>query len=246
MAYFDEQREIVALPPAFICAGAAAVVGTFWPVEEVSTALIIERFIYHLMDPGEFPATALFTACKDIRNLSREAVGEYCNEVLCDMEKRQVHEGAGAEAYIRLTAFAQRIHSGPEKPFESPFFWGGFFVTGCGWYMLEGKGELRIEPDRVLDLGMAIQEVKYCSGLFKEGKYAECIPRLEAAVKHLDGLWLGRAFLLLSDSLYRVPDMAAIFEPKKAMERLDRALAVCNQAYDILLAKAEEQKIVSL
>ncbi len=38
MSYFEEGAEIVALPPAFVCMGAAAVLSSLWPVEVIFPA----------------------------------------------------------------------------------------------------------------------------------------------------------------------------------------------------------------
>jgi CHAT domain-containing protein len=245
MSYFDEQKEVVALPPAFVCAGAASVVSTFWPVEEVSASLVVERFVHHLMDPGEFPATALFSAFKDVRSMSRKRVLKYCDEILGDMEERGAHQGAGSQAYLRLTALSQRIQTGPEKPFESPVFWGGFFVTGCGWALIEGKGGITRKANGLMDLAMAVMEVKQSAALFKEKKYEECIRRIEEAMGHLDGLWLGRAMLILGDSIYRMSEHTVIFDALKSRQRLERALKFLDQAYDLLLAEGAEKEMIS-
>jgi CHAT domain-containing protein len=240
MAFFDEQKEVVALPPAFVCAGAASVVSTFWPVEDVSSSLVVERFVHHLMDPGEIPATALFSAFRDVREMSREDVINYCYEILSDMEDRGTYLDSGKEAYLRLTAFTQRIKQGPDKPFGSPVFWGGFFITGCGWYLIEGKGEIMKKPDAVVEKAMGIAAVKNSSGLFRDGKYKDCVILLEKAIQNLDGMWLGRALLLLGDSLNRSADFETIINPSKAKKHLQKSLKYLNQAYDLLSAEGED------
>jgi len=245
MAFFDEQKEIIALPPAFVCAGAASVISTFWPVEDISASMVVERFVHHLMDPGEIPAAALFTACDEVRKMSRDAILDYCYEILDDMETRGVHLTSGKEAFLRLTAFKQRIEEGQEYPFRSPIFWGGFFVTGCGWYLIEGKGEITKKPETLIDKAIGIATVKECTKLYHEGKFEECIVRLETATKSLDGLWLGRAMLLMGDSMYRNSGFDEILNPQKAGKRLEQSLKYLKNAFELLSAGGEDKSMIS-
>ncbi len=46
--------------------------------------------------------------------------------------------GADAAARFRLRAYAKRLRSGSPRPFEHPFDWGAFFVTGAAEIALDG------------------------------------------------------------------------------------------------------------
>lgn len=242
MSYFDESTEIVALPPAFVCIGAAAVLGSLWPVEDVSTSFLVERFTYHLLDPGETPATALGEACKDIRQISREEALDHCDEILCEMEERGAHLSTGGEAYRRLVNLRERIKSGPERPFESPLLWGGFFITGCGWRSGGGKVVVTRTPQAVAAMSEGTAKVIAAKELFRESKYEEAVALLREGIPTLDGLWLGRALLLLGDCLYRhFPQKGAILDFKRRQQQVEEASGALDRAYYILEAQGDTE-----
>ena len=96
------------------------------------------------------------------------------------------------------------------------------------------------KPDKTIDMAMGIAAVQESSGLFREGKYKDCVILLEKAIQSLDGIWLGRALLLLGDSLNRSPDFETIINPSKAKGHLQKSLKYLNQAYDLLSAEGED------
>lgn len=241
MSYFDESTEIVALPPAFVCIGAAAVLSSLWPVEDVSTSFLVERFTYHLLDPGETPATALGVACQDIKQISREKAIDRCDDILSDMEKRRAHLGTGGDAYTRLVKLRQDIASGPERPFESPLYWGGFFITGCGWRSGGGKIVKVKTPETLVAMAEGVAKVQGAGKLFHELKYAEAIALLQEAIPALDGLWLGRGLLLLGDCLYRQAQTGEFFDVELAERQAREALKTLNMAHDILQAQDDTE-----
>lgn len=63
--------DLFGLSRGFFCAGASALVVSLWPVGDVPTALLMERF-YGLMAAGETAASALRLAQEDLRNFERE------------------------------------------------------------------------------------------------------------------------------------------------------------------------------
>ena len=66
--------DLLGLSWGFFCAGAAALVVSLWPVSDVSTATLMERF-YTLMAAGETAASALRRAQWGLRNLKEERGG---------------------------------------------------------------------------------------------------------------------------------------------------------------------------
>ena len=241
MSHFDESSEIVALPPAFVCIGAAAVLGSLWPVEDVSTSFLVERFTYHLLDPGETPPTALGEACKDVRRISREEALDRCDEILWEMEERGAPLKDNGEAYRRLASMRQRIASGPERPFESPLVWGGFFITGCGWRSGGGKVVVTRSPYAGVAMIEGTAKVRAATELFRQGKYEEVVTLLREAIATLDGLWLGRALLLLGDSLYRQPTQRPLFDFAYWRQQAEEALGTLDRAYKILEAQGDTE-----
>ncbi len=59
--------DLLGLSRGFFCAGASALVVSLWPVSDVSTAMLMERF-YALMASGEVAASALRRAQQDLRD----------------------------------------------------------------------------------------------------------------------------------------------------------------------------------
>jgi len=230
-----DDAEIVALPPAFISIGAAAVLGTLWPVEDLSTSFLVERFVWHLMDPGETPSTALGVACLDVQKVTRDEAIARCDSILLDVEER----GPGfleSETAIRVAQLRKRIQTGPEYPFASPLFWGAFFVSGCGWQGLGGKAVIRRRPP--IEMAVSISAVHAAAQLFGELKYDDAVNALDGAVPALEGRYLGRALLLRGDALFRRSasvgtSSSAAADRKTALRELKRALPILEAQGDL-------------
>jgi hypothetical protein len=203
MTWVDDSADVIALPPAFGTVGAAAVLASLWPVEDVSTSLLVERFVHHLLDPGELPATALGAASKDLRNVTKEQALDRCNAILLDMESRNAAFGPAADAYLRLRGLRSRIEAGSERPFEAPVFWAGFIVAGCGWRSISRGGAIVRAPDTAVATIEALARVSAAYQSFTSGGLDAAASLLEEAVVDLDGQWLGRALLLLGETRMR-------------------------------------------
>ncbi len=52
----DLPDEVIGLPAGFLMAGAPGVVGSLWPVNDISTAPLMERFYYFYCPKGRPPA----------------------------------------------------------------------------------------------------------------------------------------------------------------------------------------------
>jgi CHAT domain-containing protein len=240
MNYFNDSAEIVAIPPAFVSIGASAVLATLWRVEDVSTSFLAERFVYHLMDPGETPATSLHEACKDIQQVSRDQALERVEDILTQMEDQETNLGVGKQAYLQLSGLRERIANGPDKPFASPLFWGAFFVTGCGWRTIEGKGVIMKNAQASMDMIEAIAQVQFAYESFKAREFKESADILRKAVPSLDGLWLGRALLLLGESIYRQPQTGRMFNVEQSVLQAKESLETLQRAFDVLTAQGDD------
>jgi CHAT domain len=106
---------IVSLPAAFLAAGAAAVIGTFWHADEAATLLLMTRF-YDLWRGGdieprqalsEAQAWLMFTRAEDLRRALPEA------------------------ALNAPAAVALREAPADETPYQHPWYWAGFFLAGA-------------------------------------------------------------------------------------------------------------------
>jgi len=106
-------------------AGAPAVLASLWPVEEISTVLLIYRFYqYHLGDPQESlaprpPAVALRDAQQWLRGLTKE-----------DIRKWLHHRTRPIGDPIWMAALPHLEDTSPEIPFSNPYFWAGFVLVG--------------------------------------------------------------------------------------------------------------------
>ncbi len=124
----DPAQEFEGLFSAFLMAGAAAVLASLWPVEELATALLMYRFYQHLLgDPQEglaprAPAEALRDAQAWLRALTVEEV------------QRHPVVRMGRELYpTRNSWFWQQmlaLEGRGRHPFRNPYFWAGFVLAG--------------------------------------------------------------------------------------------------------------------
>lgn len=144
--------EFVGLPGAFLALGAAGVLGTLWPVNDVATSLLISRFYDLHIGEKLPPATALQRAQTWLKRATNEDLDAYVQGVAKGgrMTNRQASELADAVSpegmkrgpnrdtvdwtAIETTRSAQP-QTGPRpsalaRPFAHPYFWGGFVHTG--------------------------------------------------------------------------------------------------------------------
>lgn len=125
----DPEQAFEGLFSAFLVAGAPAVLASLWPVEQVSTTLLMHRFYqYHLGDlreglPPRPPAVALRDAQQWLRTLRRE-------EALAHPMMARV---ARLNPPRTSPVWEQRIaleDPDLEFPFVNPYFWAGFVLVG--------------------------------------------------------------------------------------------------------------------
>ena len=117
--------EYVGLPAGFLQAGAPAVIGSLWTVDDRSTALLMERFYRHHFEGGMAFAAALREAQLWLRGATRQELGDYYKAFLARHMSVQDAQAAAVEL----------IRAWPEpddKPYESPFYWAAFTFSGAG------------------------------------------------------------------------------------------------------------------
>ncbi len=124
--------EAIGLPSVFLQAGIPGVVGTLWPVNDLSTALLMMRFYeLHLGGDGEGslpPVRALRNAQLWLRDLQAGELGSFFREQRRLLESRKPSLDAVAIA-AGLARFALEVE--PEsRPFEDPYYWGSFVFVG--------------------------------------------------------------------------------------------------------------------
>jgi CHAT domain-containing protein len=126
--------EIFGLPLGFLQAGVPGVVGTLWPVDDLSTALIMTRFYeFHLKgDPYRAkapmaPGQALCEAQRWLRSVTRGALEDYfaTHPTLDNARVRSAHR-----AKSDISALAERCVQ--DIPFaDQPYLWAPFIFIGA-------------------------------------------------------------------------------------------------------------------
>jgi CHAT domain-containing protein len=125
--YHRLPEEAIGLPAGFLQSGVPGVVGTLWSVDDLSTAVLMERFYHYLLDvpPRDStcpvpPAEALRQAQQWVRELT---AGQLRDHLLC--------HSFFASAWEREEACGARLPDDPEAlPFAAPYYWAGFVCVG--------------------------------------------------------------------------------------------------------------------
>jgi CHAT domain-containing protein len=118
--------ELIGLTRAFIAAGTPSVLVSLWPVADISTRLLMERFYDRLLQ-GDAPARALALAQRSLLNLATEELGAYL--------RTGGQSEAATEAEIeRLRAVAGTswpADRGAERLLAHPYYWAPFMLVGA-------------------------------------------------------------------------------------------------------------------
>jgi len=118
--------EYLGLPAGFLQAGAPAVLSTLWPVNDLSTMLLMKRFYRGHLHDGLAPAPALRTAQRWLRDVTNEELSELFEtyrEAAPD-RPRLAYETA-KEHFVRYTLADPKA-----RPFSHPYYWGAFTFSG--------------------------------------------------------------------------------------------------------------------
>ncbi|WP_446362781.1 CHAT domain-containing protein [Coleofasciculus chthonoplastes] len=116
---FQPIEEYLGLPTGFLLAGAKAVIGSQWKVNSIATAFIFDEFYRQLEQTGN-KAIALKNAQNWLRRCTDDELRERANT--WDLSKLEITER------IRLDA---ALYSLEGIPFENPYYWAAFILTGC-------------------------------------------------------------------------------------------------------------------
>ena len=124
-------EEAIGLPTGFLQAGVPGVIGTLWPVDDLSTAILMVRFYqYHLKgdpDTGEDPmppAYALRKAQLWLKSVKNREIKDYVKSHLPEFQTRFATIQADM-VYKRLVLEDDEAH-----PFAHPYHWAGFALHG--------------------------------------------------------------------------------------------------------------------
>jgi|GEM_PF-1534625 len=119
--------EAVGFPAGFLQAGVPGLISTLWPVEDISTALLLDHFYKCLMDPKERIDAA--TALHKAQDWLRKSTADEMNLAKWYERRYEASGNKDAEAYKYMRHY--RAKSG-YMPFTHPYYWAGFIFTGVG------------------------------------------------------------------------------------------------------------------
>lgn len=108
------------LPRDFLQAGARHVLASYWPVDDVSAALLVAKFYDELHESGR-PAEALAKAQLWMRAATRLQIADYLDEKMANLPE---------EGIATVAAFAQRFADGEldQQPYKDPYHWAAFGI----------------------------------------------------------------------------------------------------------------------
>jgi CHAT domain-containing protein len=106
-------------------AGVPAIISTLWPVEEISTMLLLQRFYQIYRQDNQPPAIALQQAQYWLRDATAQTLMDFCN---------QVTDFLPADKQLKYQLLADRYeYQEPDsKPYAHPYYWAGFVFSGAG------------------------------------------------------------------------------------------------------------------
>jgi CHAT domain-containing protein/tetratricopeptide (TPR) repeat protein len=116
--------EAIGLSPGFLVAGVPGVIGSLWPVDDISTMLLMKRLYEHLLC-GLDPAQALCQAQVWLRSATASDVA------LADYYERRFRGAEKEDAYAFQAMRYYRAHP-DATPFAHPYYWAGFVFNGVG------------------------------------------------------------------------------------------------------------------
>lgn len=117
--------EFSGLPAGLIMAGAAGVVASLWPVDDLSTTLLMSRFYELHLRQRQKPVDAL-------RNAQIWLKGATASELRAYAQTRRIEGSLTAEQFELLDETLQSAgaRNQAEKPFAAPRYWGAFVIYG--------------------------------------------------------------------------------------------------------------------
>jgi CHAT domain-containing protein len=123
---FDFQRtpdEFIGLPATFLQAGSAGVIGTLWPVDDTSTALIMMKFYELHFAKNVEPAAALRGAQLWLRGATVPEIQAFLAEMV-----RAGRLSSEQGDMLRKSLLSGKANA---PPYAHPYYWAAFQFYGA-------------------------------------------------------------------------------------------------------------------
>jgi CHAT domain-containing protein len=123
----DLADEYLGIASGFLFAGASSVVSTLWPVNDLASMLLMERFYEGELKGGLDAAAALRSAQRWLR--TSVTAGWLCERFRRE-DRRRGKEGALAGGVAREVRREFFFLPPDERPYAHPYDWGAFALSG--------------------------------------------------------------------------------------------------------------------
>ncbi|OAD21084.1 hypothetical protein THIOM_003165, partial [Candidatus Thiomargarita nelsonii] len=112
-------NEVIGFSGAFMQAGVPAIISTLWPVDEISTMLLLQRFYEIYLHKKQPPAHALQQAQYWLRDATTETLIAYSRKITQYLLEDKQHFADYCEMQIKGNG-----------TYGHPYYWAGFVFSG--------------------------------------------------------------------------------------------------------------------
>jgi CHAT domain-containing protein len=129
----DLPEEAIGLPAGFLQAGAPAVIGTLWSVDDAATALLVTRTYEYMLQERLSPPQAVRQAQVWLRDLTNADLEAYLTHHEA-IARARLESGRRMPFTLLEELLVKVITTGdPQaRPYADPYFWAPFTFTGAG------------------------------------------------------------------------------------------------------------------
>jgi CHAT domain-containing protein len=118
--------EAIGLPVGPLQAIASAVIGSLWPVNDVSIALLIERlYLYHLKENLDRPQDGSLPPAQALRRAQQWLRDKVAAKMAAEFCRQRADAPRAQDAFMRHDLKPPDI-----RPFAHPVYWAPFTMSG--------------------------------------------------------------------------------------------------------------------